>query len=139
MWLTFSDYIWDDQLDNIYTKNESNVIKTDDIQDPIKWWTQSAVEWLNWIANANMDTNEEKQESFTIYIANWVNYFLWLLWMITIIFIIKDWIVLISQAHDENKKKEAFTNLKNYIIAIIMIWVAYLIVNLIFHFVNTNT
>jgi len=59
--------------------------------------------------------------------------------MLAIIMIVKDGIVIIVSAWDENKKKEAFKNIRNYILAIIWIWSAYLFVNLIFYFININT
>ena len=139
VWTAFAGYTWENDWDKIYTKDQNQVIDTNWLDDPLNAWTHSAVEWADGIVNADVTTEDSKQENMIAYISKWVNYFLGLLWMIVIIFIIKDGIVIITSAWDENKQKEAFINLKNYIIAIILIWVAYLIVNLIFWFVNTNT
>jgi len=46
---------------------------------------------------------------------------------------------MITSAGDEWKKKEAFVNLRNYVLALIWIWASYLLINLIFYFVNINT
>lgn len=139
-WYVLAGYTWDNDLNKIYTQEQDKVIDTNNLDDPLQAWTKTAVEGIEWI-DKNVDTSdtENKKQSMIDYISKWINYFLAFLWMIVIILIIKDGIIVITSAGDENKKKEAFTNLKNYIIAIIMIWVAFLIVNLIFYFVNSNT
>jgi len=137
--ITFAGYTWENDKDKIYTQTQEQVINTEWLDDPINAGTQSAVAWVDGIANAPTDTADDRQENFINYVSKWVNYFLAFLGMIVIILLIKDGIIVITAAWDENKQKEAFTNLKNYIIAIILIWVAFLIVNLIFWFVNTNT
>ena len=136
---SFSKYTWEDDKNKIYTQTQEQVINTEWLDDPINAGTQSAVAWVNGITTPPTNTNDDKQENFINYVSRWVNYFLAFLGMIVIILLIKDGIIVITAAWDENKQKEAFTNLKNYIIAIILIWVAFLIVNLIFWFVNTNT
>jgi len=127
--------VWDDETTQIYTQNESNVIKSDDIDDPLRNWTTSAAWWIKWITA----WTDEHQWDFMLYISKWINYFLWFLWLIVIILIIKDSIVMITSGGDEWKKKEAFVNLKNYILALIWIWTSYLLINLIFYFININT
>jgi len=135
----FAWYTWQDDKDKIYTKDQNQVIDTQNLDDPLNAWTKSAIEWADGIVNAPVDTNDDKQESTLNYISKWINYFLWLIALIVIILIIKDGFIVITWAWDENKQKEAFTNLKNYTIAIIAIGVSFLIVNLIFHFINVNT
>ncbi len=132
----FANYTWDDSTDQIYTQNQSDVIKSNDINDPLRNWTTSAAWWIGWIAKWNDDNH---QQNFIDYLSKWINYFLWFLWLVVIILIIKDGIVMITSAGDEWKKKEAFVNLKNYILALIWIWSSYLLINLIFYFVNVNT
>ena len=138
-WLTLGWYVWENDYNKIYTKEQNQVMNTENLDHPLNAWTVSAVQEVDGIANADMSTSDSKQESMINYISKWVNYFLAFLGLIVIILIIKDGIIIITSAWDENKKKEAFTNLKNYAIAIVLIWVAFLIVNLIFYFVNVNT
>jgi len=126
---------WNDDTTQIYTQNESNVIKSDDIDDPLRNGTTSAAWWIQWVAA----WTDDYQWDFMSYISKWINYFLWFLWLLVIILIIKDGIIMITSAWDEWKKKEAFVNLKNYILALIWIWASYLLINLIFYFVNVNT
>ena len=136
---SFSWYIWDDKTDDIYTQNQNDVLKSDDINDPLKNGTTSISEWLNWVVNADVSNSEQSQRSVLNYISKWINYFLSLLALLLIILIIFQWIKIITASGDDNKQKEAFTNVKNYIIALVLIWVSYLIISLIFHFVNYNT
>jgi len=131
----YASNIWDNDTTQIYTQNQSNVIRSNDINDPLRNGTTSAVWWIEWIAKWTND----HQWDFIWYIALWINYFLWFLWLVVIILIIKDGIVMITSAGDEWKKKEAFVNLRNYILALIWIWASYLLINLIFYFVNINT
>jgi len=141
IWISIAGYTWEDDYNKIYTKEQNQVIDTTNLDDPLQAGTKSAVEKVSWIADVNADvsTSESKKQNMIDYISKWVNYFLGFLWMIVIILIIKDGFIIITSAGDENKKKEAFTNLRNYTIAIILIGVAFLIINLIFYFVNTNT
>jgi len=133
-WITSSSYTWDNPDDSIYTKNQDNVIDTNNAS--LRKWTLSAAWWIEWVAKTNDD---DYQSNMLLYISKWINYFLWFLWLLVIILIIKDGIIMITSAWDEWKKKEAFVNLKNYIIALIWIWSSYMIINLIFYFVNVNT
>ncbi len=127
-----SDVFIDPDSDN-YTNDVSEVINTT-IDDPLKEWTTDAVNDVNWIQK---DYNDEG--STINYVSKWINYFLWILGLIVIIFMIKDGIVIITAAWDDNKQKEALKNVKNYIIALIMIWISYLIVNFVIHFVIVNS
>jgi len=133
-----NNYIWDDDTKDIYTQNQDDVVETNDLNDPLRNGTRSAVENVQWIIDEDTSTAENNKQNMIKYISKWVNYFLWILWMIVTIFIIKDWIIIITAGGDDNKQKEAMKNLKNYILAIIWIWVSYLFVNLVFHFVITN-
>jgi len=134
-----NNYTWDDNTKQIYTQNKDNVINDNWLDDPIRNGTKSSAWWLEWVNNTDTSSQDNRQKWFIDYIAVWVNYILWFLGLIIIIFIIKDGIIMVSFAWNEEKKKEAFKNLKNYIIAIILIWTAYLIVNLVFNFMNKNT
>jgi len=132
-------YQWDDEIYHIYTKD--NVINDSWLNDPIRQGTLSSVEKLEWIVGSweKFENEENRQKLFMDYVAVWINYILWLLAMIWIIFIIKDGIVIITSAWNEEKQKAAFKNIKNYIIAIIIIWTWYLIVNFVFFLVNEST
>jgi len=135
----FANYIWDDETKQIYTQDKNKVINDNWLDDPIRNGTLSSSEWLEWIAKTDTSSEENRQKWFMDYIAIYINYILWFLGLIVIILIIKDGITMITSAWDEEKKKEAFKNLKNYIITLILIWAWYLIVNLVFDIVNENT
>ena len=135
----FAGNTWKDETTKIYTKHQYNVIKSNDINDPLRAWTNSAIKWTTWSVWWIAVWTVEHQKDFMHYLSLWINYFLWFLWLLVIILIIKDGIVMITSAWDEWKKKEAFVNLRNYILALIWIWASYLLINLIFYFVNVNT
>lgn len=122
---------------DVYEKEQKNIVEK--IKDPIEKWTQDISKKIQWIQYLwdKIKNNEQSQDSFIKYISTPINYIIWFLWMITIILIIKDWIIMIGSAWDEEKKKEAFKNIKNYIITIVFIWVARLIIMLLFNMINT--
>ncbi len=137
--LSFWQYTRDDNTKDIYTQDKNDVIDDSNLDDPLRNGTRSAVQQVGWVIDADTSTSEQSQWNVLKYISKWINYFLWLLGLLLIILIIFQWIKIITAAWDDNKQKEAFKNVKNYILALIWIWVSYLIINLIFHFVNYNT
>ena len=78
-------------------------------------------------------------EWFLDFVQNWVNWILALLGMITIIILIYGGFLMVTAAGDDGKYKKGFTIVKQAVIGLILIGVSALIVNLIFHFVNTNS
>ena len=136
---SYAWYTWDDKTKEIYTQDQDDVMTTNDLNDPLRNGTRSAVEHVEWIIDEDTSTAKNNQKNIMKYVTKWVNYFLTLLWLLATIFIIKDGIVIITARWDDNKQKEAFKNVKNYTIALIGIWVSYLIVILIFHFVIFNS
>lgn len=132
-------YTWDDDTKKIYTQDKENVVNDYWLDDPLRDGTTSSAWWIQWVAVIDISSEDNIKQWFMDYIAMWINYILWLLALIVIVLIIKDGIVMIWSAWNEEKKKEAFKNLKNYIIALILIWAWYLIVNLVFSFVNDST
>ncbi len=137
--ISFWWWWWDDETQDIYNKEQDSVVDTNWLDDPIRNGTHNAVENVWWIAKADIEDSESAQNETKRYISNWINYFLWFLWLVVVIFIIKDGIILITSAWWDNGKKIALQNLKNYIIAIILIWVSYLIVSLAVYFVWVNS
>ena len=137
--LAFAWYIWQDETDEIYTKNKDEVIDDSNLDDSLRAGTRSAVENVEWVIDANTDTSEQSQENVVRYLSKWVNYFLWLLWLLLTILIIIQWIKIVTASWDTNKQKEALINVKNYILVLIWIAVSYLIVSLIVHFVSINS
>ncbi len=138
LWFANS-YTWDDETKDIYTQDRENVVNDKWLDDPLRDGTNSSAWWLWWVAKIDSSSEDNRKEWLINYIAVWINYILWFLGLIVIILIIKDGIIMIWSAWNEEKKKEAFKNLKNYIIALILIWAWYLIVNLIFNFMNDST
>lgn len=144
MAIVWTSVVWawntrDDPTESLYTHDQANVIDDSWMDDPLRAGTLDSAKWMKWIAKINNDSAESRQKWFVDYVSIWVNYILGLLGLIVIIFIIKDGLAIITAAWDDNKKKEALKNVRNYILAIIFIWVSYLIVNLVFNFMDVNT
>jgi len=137
--ISFSSWEWWDETQEIYPTNENSIIDTDWLDDPLRDGTRSAVNWVQWIIDENTETGDSNQNNVLKYVSKWINYFLWLLWLIVTIYIIKEWISIVVAWNNENIQKESMKDIRNYIIALIWIWVSYLIINLVFHFINVTT
>lgn len=138
IWLA-NNNIWEDETKTIYSQNENKIINTEWLDDPLSNGTTDSARWLQWIAKIDISSKENKQKWFVKYISIWVNYFLWILSFIVITLIIKDGYAIITAWWNENKKKEAFINIKNYILALVFIWTWYLVINMVFYIVNKST
>ena len=77
-------------------------------------------------------------EGFLDFVQNAVNWILALLGLITVIILIYGGFQMVTAAGDDGKYKKGFTIVKQAVIGLILIGVSYLIVNLIFSFVNTT-
>jgi len=139
IWISFANWTWWDNTNDIYTKDKNDVIKDNDLDDPLRNGTTSAVENVDWVINVDTSTNEQNQDNLIKYISKWLNYFLALLGLVVTIFIIKEWYTIVTAWSNESIQKESLQDIKNYIIALIWIGVSYMLINLIFHFININS
>ncbi len=72
------------------------------------------------------------------FVQNAVNWILWLLGLISIIILIWGGFQMITAAWDDGKYKKWFTIVKQAVIWLILIWSAWMIVSLVFSFMNTT-
>lgn len=68
-----------------------------------------------------------------------INRVLWLLALIALIILIYQWVIMLVNAKDSKKIDEWYTTVKNVAIALIFIWVSWLIVSFIFWAIGVFT
>ena len=72
-------------------------------------------------------------------IKTFVNRILWILSLIALIITLRGWFQMLTAAWDETKYKKWFTVLKQAALWLVVIWLAWLIVSLIFYIINKNS
>jgi hypothetical protein len=95
------------------------------------------VQWVQvpWSATQNKITDD----SLVNVIRWWVNWVLGIMALIALIVVIRWWFQMVTANGDEGKFGAWYTLLKQAIIWIILIWVAWFIVSLVFWLINLTT
>lgn len=139
--------LWNDT--NIYNKELWNVINTqydwNDISWPLNDWAYRIVkwEWWNWQLTWLVWTDEKITDysdalsKILRTIQNVVNYTLWILSLIALIYLIIHWFIILTAAGDDSKVKKWFKWIKNAFLAIAWIWLSRIIISFIIWLINT--
>ena len=98
-------------------------------------WYDSTIEWED--EQMEIDTRwawdaEWEDEWFIAWVQDVVNWVLWLLWLIALIVLIWWGFLMVTAAWNEERYQKWFDILKQAGIWLVMIWVAWLIISLIF-------
>lgn len=133
----------------IYNQNINKAINTDDIDNPLRDWSfmiidntdtrenNEAANAVWWIVNvwAITEYNEAKNDVMKI-IKNIINYALWLLSFIALIYLIAHWFMILTAAGDDAKYKKWLKGIKYAAIALWWIGVSFFIISFIFRLIN---
>jgi len=131
--------------DTINTDSSVNTDSSDGnwtIWDPIREWAYNIVNANNWVTEDKLlwiiDNEQEisehsvaLQETLDI-IKNIINYALWLLSLVALIYLIAHWFMIVTAAWDDAKYKKWLAWIKYAIYAIAWIWLSWLIISFIF-------
>lgn len=148
--------VWVSQMNfldktNIYNKNIDKAIAPIE-QDPDHdgsilhiwshrifgiWWDEG-VEWIVWTDEEFDNYNEALTKILTV-IQNIVNYTLWLLWVISVIYLLIHGFMILTAAWDDSRTKKWLKWIKNAFIAIAWIWLSWIIISFILRLINTFT
>lgn len=125
--------------DNIYNKDQNQVINQDAIKwDPIRQWTKEIVEKIDIYKKETNNSIQARQNTID-YISSIVNYFLSLLALFSLIYLLRGFLSMITAAWDEAKFKKWYENLKIATLAIIWIWISFILIRFIFYIVRIWT
>jgi hypothetical protein len=139
-------YRWN--INTIYTNNVWDAINTElwgnDIWDPIREWAYNIIhsaddEYIvEWIVKENdpIETHWEALWDTMQIIRNAVNWALWMLSLVALIYIIIQGFMILTAAGDDNKQKKWIAGIKRAWLAIIWIGVSRFIVSFIFRIIR---
>jgi hypothetical protein len=136
--------------------NTSTILNTDinstldtnvwwsDIWNPLRQWAYQVVssdDWnytLEWIINNDNEISEHNQalEKTLWIIKNIINWALWMLSLVALVYLLVHWFMMVTAAWDEAKFKKWLKWIKYAAIAIAGIWLSWFIVSFIFRIIK---
>lgn len=149
--ILLSGVFWNFELWNtstILTTDINEVIDTNvwnsTISDPLRQWAFQAVssdEWdyvIGWIVgNDNEITEHETALNRTLWIIkNIINWALWMLSLVAIIYLLAHGFIIVTAAWDDAKYKKWLKGIKYAAIAIAWIWLSWFIISWIFRIIK---
>lgn len=117
------------------------------IGDPIREWAYQVVHsndnqyWLSWIINNDQEITEHSValgKTLDI-IKNIINYALWLLSLVALIYLILHGFMIVTAAGDDEKYKKWLAWIKHAVIAIWGIWLSRFVISFIFWIITNIT
>lgn len=124
------DWILQSDIDWVVDDKGSNSIR--------EWWG-SVAGWLWWVENPDIDNSEDAKDKTLSFVKKIVDFLLWILWLVALIYIIYWWVIAITASWNEDKFKKWIWMTKIWLIAIVWIWFSWLIVSFIFWLVISST
>lgn len=124
----------------IFNSNQDQYINANDISNPIRDGAYTAIKspdennevgWVQGISKKIEDHTDAREKTFTI-VRNLINYSLWILSLVALIYMIYHGIVILTAAWDDAKYKQWLKGIKFAAIALIGIWFSWIIVSSIF-------
>lgn len=94
------------------------------------------VDWIVW-ADETIDSYGIALKKILTVIQNVVNYTLWLLWVIAVIYLLIHGFMILTAAWDDGRTKKWLKWIKNAFIAIAWIWLSWIIISFILRLINT--
>ena len=138
VWVWFWRYYFDSSSDT-YTQEQDKVIWEID-WNPIREWTHDLAWEVEWVAyEENLSDSETAQSSAITYIEKIINYFLWIISLIALIYLLYHWFLMVTAAWDDEKYKKWWAWIKYATIALVWIWVSWFFVSLIFYLIGIAT
>lgn len=148
MWDSFW-YFYRWNINTIYTNNVWDAVNTDlwpdrEIGDPIREWAYNVIHSsddeyrVEWIVKEDnpIETHWEALGDTMQIIRNAVNRALWMLSLVALIYIIIQWLIILTAAGDDNKQKKWIAGIKRAWLAILWIGVSRFIVTFIFRIIR---
>lgn len=134
-----------DSSENILTEKFEQVLEADDIEDPLRDGAYGIVggdnvdpdKKISSILEAGEITEHKTAMDSTLnFIKKIVNYLLWFLWLIALLFMIYHWFLMLTAAGDDAQYKKWLKSIKYAAIAIWWVWISWLFVSFIFWLIS---
>lgn len=123
----------------------NQVIETDDIQDPLRDGAYGIIGGDNTdpnkqissiLDNGKITQHKTAMDSTLNLVKKAINYLLWFLWLIALVFMIYHWFLILTAGDDDAQYKKWLKSIKYAFIAIWWIWISWLFVSLIFRLIS---
>lgn len=129
-----------DSENYILNENDQQVLNTDGIDDPIRWWAYNMIapEWGNGLsgnivsADTEISSHQNAQSKVMDVIKNIINYALWMLAFVALIYLVVHGFMIVTAGGDDAQYKNGLKGIKYAVIAIVGVGASWLIVSAIF-------
>lgn len=137
------DIILNTDIDNALDVYDNN----NPITDPLRQWAYKIIDAdstntisnqeLWWIVNPGLIQDHWTAMNSTMaIIKNIINYALWLVSVIALVYLIYHWFLMVTAAWDDTQYKKWMKWLKFAAIALVWIWLSWLVISFIFWIIN---
>lgn len=135
--LTCGQLIIPDSENYILNENDQQVLNTEDIEDPLRDGAYNIVSPTTGLASTDekISTHQNAQDKTMNVIKNIINYALWMLALVALVYLIYHGFLIITAAGDETQYKKWLSWVKYAAIAMAGIGVSWLVVSFIFRLI----
>ena len=129
-----------DSKNYILNENNQQVLNTDSINDPLRDWAYNIIDPVTWTGKLwwivgvgdKISTHQNAQTKTMDVIKNIINYALWMLALVALLYLIYHGFLVLSAAGDDTQYKKGLWGIKYAAIAIAGIGASWLMVSAIF-------
>ncbi len=139
----YAQMIVPDSENYILNENDQQVLNTENINDPLRDGAYNIINPQGWSGTlsgmAGTDTkissHQNAQTQTMNVIKNIINYALWMVGLVALVYLIYHWFLILTAAGDETQYKKWLKGIKFAAIAMVGIWASRLIVSGIFRLI----
>lgn len=139
----YAQMIVPDSQNYILTEQESSVLVSDDIKDPLRWGAYniispedgSGVAWGVVGIGDEIQTHDTAQTKVMDVIKNIINYALWMVALVALVYLIYHGFLIVTASGDDTQYKKGLKGIKFAAIAIVGIGLSWLIVSGVFRLI----
>lgn len=134
-----------DSSENILTEDFNQILETDDIEDPLRDGAYGIIggdkanpdEKISSILKTGKISEHKTAMDNTLnLIKKTINYLLWFLWLVALLFMIYNGFLILTAAGDDAQYKKWLKSIKYAAISIWWIWISWIFVSFIFWLIS---
>ena len=136
----YAQMIVPDSQNYILNENNQQVLNTENISDPLRNWAYNIINPVSWTGTLSgvvwvgdqISSHQNAQRKVMAIIKNIINYALWMLALVALVYLIYHGFLIVTAAGDDTQYKKGISGVKYAAIAIAGIGASWLIVSAIF-------
>jgi len=136
----YAQMIVPDSENYILNENDQQVLNTEDINDPLRDGAYNTINPLSWVGVLSgvvwigdpISSHQNAQSKVMDVIKNMINYALWMLTLIALVYLIYHGFLILTASGDDTQYKKGLAGIKYAAIAIAGIGASWLIISAIF-------